>query len=346
MPFDADRIEPTGEPNPVIEGVAGRQNGNASDYAFSENGSLVYVPGGAGQAIRGLVWVDRGGREEPVAAEPQAYYEFTLSPDGTQLAVRVAADNSDVWIYDLVRDTRTRLTFNPATEIFPLWSQDGKRVAFGGDVPMSWKAADGTGEVEPLMENPTGQFPNAFSPDGTVLVFEDRNSGSDLGMVSLEGERASTLLLDTEFAERNAALSPDGRWMAYESNESGQFEIYVRPFPDVNAGRWQVSNDGGNWPLWAPDGRELFYVGPQDMVVVSIETEPTITLGRRELLFDTTSYLRPASAVTWRRVAIASDGQRFLMLKEGGGSEDTAAPQNIIFVLNWFEELKSLVPTN
>ena len=130
--------------------------------------------------------------------------------------------------------------------------------------------------------------------------------------------------------------------MAYESNESGQFEIYVRPFPDVNAGRWQVSSDGGQWPFWAPDGRELFYRGPQDMMVVAIETEPTFARGTREPLFDTEPYALSNS----RRAAISPDGQRFLMLRVGEESEDTAAPESMVVVLNWFEELKRLVPTN
>ncbi len=132
-----------------------------------------------------------------MGAEPQNYQEFTLSPDGTQLAVRITADNQDVWIYDLERDTWTRLTFGPATEIFPVWTPGGERVAFGGPGGMFWKAADGTGEVEPLVENPTLQRPQVFSPDETVLVFEDQSSGVDLGMLSLEGERTLTLLPDT-----------------------------------------------------------------------------------------------------------------------------------------------------
>ena len=290
------------------------------------------------------MWVDREGREDPVVAAPQAYQEFTLSPDGTQLAVRVTGDNTDVWIYDLLRDTSTRLTFDPAGERFPLWTPDGQRVAFGRTEGMFWKAADGTGEVELLVENSSNQWPQAFSPDGTVLVFEDWGSGGDLGMLSLEGERVSTPLLNTEFSERNATLSPDGRWIAYQSDESGQFEVYVRPFPDVDDGKWQVSSDGGTWPLWAPDGRELFYLGPQDMMSVAIETEPAITLGRREPLFDTAPYLRPPG-LTIRRVAIAPDG-RFLLLKQGGGSGVSAAPPSIVVVQNWFEELKRLVPAN
>ncbi len=206
---------------------------------------------------------------------------------------------------------------------------------------MFWKSADGTGDVELIVEDSSNQRPQAFSPDGTVLVFDDPNSGYDLGMLSIEGDRTSTLLLNTEFRERHAALSPDGRWIAYQSDESGQYEVYVRPFPDVNTGRWQVSNDGGEWPLWAPDGRALFYVGAQAMMSVAIETEPTFILGTRESLFDKEPYWTPPIAPQNRRVAISPDG-RFLLLK----SEDTAGPPSIVLVLNWFEELKRLVPRN
>jgi len=212
---------------------------------------------------------------------------------------------------------------------------------------LSWRAADGTGEVETLVESPSNQVPLAFSPDGTALVFEDRDSpGRNLGILSLEGERISTLLLETEFTERNAALSPDGRWMAYQSDASGQYEVYVRPFPDVNGGRWQVSSGGGAWPLWSPDGRELFYAGSESMMAVPIETEPTFTQGTVDLLFDLGPYRRPSGEEGNRRIAISPEGDRFLMLKEGGGSDETAETTSIIIVQNWFEELKRLVPTN
>jgi Tol biopolymer transport system component len=162
-------------------------------------------------------------------------------------------------------------------------------------------------------------------------------------MLSLEGERISTLLLETGFGQRNAALSPDGRWMAYSSNESGQFEVYVRPFPDVNGGRWQVSSGGGGWPLWSPAGRELFYVGSEGMMAVPIETEPTFTQGTVDLLFDFGPYLKPTGNPN-RRIAISPEGDRFLMLKEGSGSDETAETPSIIVVQNWFEELKERVP--
>lgn len=144
--------------------------------------------------------------------------------------------------------------------------------------------------------------------------------------------------LNTEFQERNAEISPDGRYIAYESNESGEFEIYVRPFPDVNAGRWQVSSGGGRWPFWAPDGRELFYLsGQTEIVAVATSTEPTFTLGRRETLFDMGPYAGTANLS--RRIDISPDGERFLLLKTAATQED------IVVVQNWFQELKRLVPT-
>lgn len=348
VPLDLDAVEVKGDPIPVLEGVVTQVRG-AAHFSLAEDGTLVYVPGTGGDVGEQLtfVWVDREGREEPVAAEPRAYQEFSLSPDGTKIAVRVIGpENEDVWIYDLVRDIQMRLTFGSASEQFPLWTPDGQRVAFGSPAgPLSWKAADGTGEVETLVESLEAlQYPLAFSPDGTALVFHDRSSRPyELGMLSLEGERISTDLLETEFTERNAVLSPDGRWMAYSSGESGQFELYVRPFPDVNSGRWQVSSGGGEWPLWSPDGRELFYVGSEGMMVVSIELEPTFTQGTEELLFDLGPYWKPFERPN-RRIAISPEGDRFLMFKSAGGVDETAQTTSIIVVQNWFEELKRLVP--
>ncbi len=164
-------------------------------------------------------------------------------------------------------------------------------------------------------------------------------------MLALEGERIPTVLMETEFMERSAALSPDGRWMAYQSNESGQFEVYVRPFPDVNGGRWQVSSGGGGWPLWSPAGRELFYAGSEGMMAVPVETEPTFTQGTVDLLFDLGPYSKP-SELPNRRIDISPEKERFLMLKTSGGLDETAETRSIIIVQNWFEELKRLVPTN
>ena len=157
--------------------------------------------------------------------------------------------------------------------MYPVWTPDGRRLAFrsqrSGPHNLFWQAADGTGPVERLTESPNEQSPHAFSPDGTrLLIREERpTTGADLALLTLEGERRVETLVQTTFTERNGEISPDGRWLAYQSDESGQFEIYVRPFPDVNSGRWQISTGGGTRPLWARRGRELFYVAPDGAVM-------------------------------------------------------------------------------
>ena len=162
-------------------------------------------------------------------------------------------------------------------------------------------------------------------------------------MLSVDGERTSTILLDTEFQEANAALSPDGRWLAYESNESGRREVYVRPFPEVNAGRWQISTNGGRWAVWSPNGDELFFRGSSGVMAQAFDTDPTFTPGALSQLFAWEFGVR-----TNRRMAVSPDGRRFLMLKNVNtdtDAEDAPGPQ-IILVENWFDELERLVPTN
>ena len=271
--------------------------------------------------------------------EARVFREFSLSPDGTQVAVRITGDPADVWIFDLVRNTSTRLTREDHPSRFPTWTPNGERVAFG--YPLAWKAADGTGEVEPLSDNPVAE-PQAFSPDERVLVV---SLGGDLGMLTLDGEETVTLLLQEEFNERNAALSPDGRWIAYQSDESGQYEIYVRPFPDVDAGRWPVSSNGGIMPVWNPAEPELLFLGSEGLISVAFETEPTFTPGGMTTLFDLTAY---QTAGGNRRIAVAPNGERFLLLKNANdqtGTDDDASPQ-ITVVLNWTQELLERVPVN
>ena len=284
--------------------------------------------------------------------EPGIYFDPRISPDGSRLALTVVdADNWDVWIYDLGRQTASRLTFDPAVDQRLAWTLDGRRVVFAsnrgeGASNLFWKAADGTGEVKRLTTSPNDQRAH-FWVDGKTLVFEEDGpeTRQDLHLLSMEGEPTSRPLLKTQFTEDRPALSPDGRWIAYRSNESGQSEIYVRPFPNVEEGKWLISREGGTSPVWGPDGRELFYrsLNEEAMMIVRIETEPAFTHGSPQVLF-TGSYFRSRN----RNYDISPDGQRFLMLKEVEQTEETSAPTQdaLIIVLNWFEELKRLVPTN
>ena len=295
--FDLGRMEVGSDPVPVVQRVVSKPNGAAS-FAVAQDGSLVYMAGDqSGGAERVLVWVDRQGREEAVSAPPRQYTYPRLSPDGKKVAVETRDQGSDIWVWDLARATLTRLTFDPGLERLPLWTPDGRRIAYSsqrgassGAPHLSWQAADGTGQVEQLTESASVQvFPTSFSPDGKQLMFweETSSTGDDIAILPLEGERRAAPLIKTMFDEQNAEVSPDGRWVAYQSNESGEYEVYVRPFPQVDGGRWQVSTGGGARPAWARNGRELFYlVGSGRMMAVPIQPGATFAAGNPQLLFD------------------------------------------------------------
>ena len=368
--FDADRLEVRGGPVSMVEGLR-RANGAATasaNYGISDQGTLTYLnslgaaprefglTAAANLAIstpRSLVWIDREGREEPLPAPPRPYSYPRLSPDGTQVAVDVRGAEGDIWVWHVARETLTRLTFDPGQDRFPLWSPDGRRIAFSsqrdgsGGVPF-WQAADGTGQAERLAESSRQLFPTSFSPDGTrLLVYgataEGQDADDNIGIVSLGAESQVSPLVQTTFNERNGEVSPDGRWLAYESDESGQNEIYVRPFPEVDGGRWQVSTGGGAFPLWAPNGRELFYRSDDALMGASIETGESFVAGNSTVLFEGQYAPSPGG----RNYDVSPDGRRFLMLREtSSGSADQDPPPRFIVVQNWFEELRRLVPTN
>ena len=349
--FDLDRLEVTSDPIPVLERVSTKFSG-ATNIGISQNGSLFYVRGPEYAAVeRTLVWVDRAGREEPLSAEPRAYAYPRISPDGSRVALDVRDQEQDIWIWDFARETLTRLTFHPGPNLYPTWSPDGLQVVFGlNGNPNSLlrKAADGTGSVELLDESTSNFLPQTFSPDGTQLVFAELNTGGggfNIGVRAMDAEGTSKPLLATEFDEMNAELSPDGAWLAYQSNASGRFEIYVRPFPNVEEGRWQISSGGGAKPLWAPDGRELFYLSSDGrLMAVPVATDP-FAPGNPEVVFEQT-YIASGGAGggigVGRTYDVSPDGKRFLMIQERSGDE--IEPPQLILVQNWLDELNRLVP--
>ncbi len=366
LPFDIDRLEATGEPVQVREGVRRLASGTTQAYVGAD-GTLVYVPDrGPTGSTQTLVWVDKQGNEDPIDAPARAYRSPRVSPDGTRVAVGVLiAPGQNIWIHDLVNGSDTRLTDAQDTSRFPLWTQDSQRVVFGGGTfgDLAWKAADGTGEVDVLVSDPErGFFPSSWSQDGRSLVFIDWDStgptGFNLGMVTLGGAQPWEFLRKTEYAESSPSVSPDGRLLAYQSNDSGRYEIYVTPFPNVDTVRIKVSTNGGLSPAWSPAGGELYYrqgtdcgrstpEGPDSdndtgatslemcrkaMMSVTVDTEPTLTSGLPEVLFEDPYY-----SPTGRHYDVASDG-RFLMLKR------TQAPTELIVVRNWIEELTERAP--
>jgi serine/threonine-protein kinase len=274
-----------------------------------------------------------------------------VSPDGTRIAVYAQDQKQGIWLWDLARTTLTPATFGPGVDIFPAWMPDGRRLVFTSDRAgtrnLFWQAADGTGAVERLTESPNFQAPTAVSSDGRRLIFNETASktGDDVMQMMLDGTRRVTPLVQSTFAERNGVVSPDGRWLAYEANDSGRFEIHVRPFPDVNSGHWLVSTTGGTRPVWTRSGQELFYVSPTGALMrVGVERGPSWAATTPTLLVKE-GYLMKSIFSQGRTYDIAPDGQRFLMIKEEGGPDSAAAPASLMVVQHGDEELNRLVPT-
>jgi serine/threonine-protein kinase len=351
--FDLNRLETHGTSVPVVQRLAIKDSGTA-DFDVATDGTLVYVDAASSLAAnaRTLVWVDRNGKEQPLAAEPHAYLQPRVSPDGTRVAVFSFDQQEDIWIWDLGRARLMRLTHDASQDWQPVWTEDSRRIVFSsnrsGQFNLWWQSADGAGDAERLTTARTVQFPTGIALNGTAVLFHQATptTGIDLLQVTLDGTHRVTPLVQTRFDERNGNVSPDGRWLAYQSNSSGPIEIYVQPFPNVDGGgQRQVSTAGGSQPLWSKKTKELFYVGADGTLMgVSVEAigatwdngTPTKLLEAR--------YLTAGGASGGRTYDVSPDGKRFLMIK--GPATDTAAtPPAVILVQHWDEELKRLVPT-
>jgi len=340
--FDLNRLEVTGTAAVVEPGVR-VESGGAVQMAIAGDGPLVYIPGGASAyAPRTLVWVDRRGGEEAIDMPPHTYRYVRLSPDGSRVAVEIRERENDVWIWDLARETLARLTFG-GTGGAPVWTPDGTRLAFAQERQVYWQRADGSGTPEPLAEAAERLlWPRSFSPDGRHLLLSETTYPCDIHLLELGNESEPSYLLGApSFDEFNPEVSPDDRWLAYESDESGRDEIYVRPFPDVSSGRWQISTAGGTRPLWSRDGRELFYLAAPGtvMAVPILDTTAGFSAGRPEMVIEG-DYVAGAAGRTYD---VSPDGRRFLMVKDVESDGD-APPAQIVIVQNWHEELKRLVP--
>jgi serine/threonine-protein kinase len=351
IPFDANRLETRGTAVPIAARVVTTGFGTA-EYAVATDGTLVYLdaPGSLAPNARTLVWVDRTGKEAAIAAPPRAYVHPRLSPDGKRVALWIADQEDDIWIWDFARLRLARLTSEPAIDRFPVWTRDGQRIVFAssraGALNFWSQAADGSGIAERLTTSSNNQFPTGITPDGKAVVFNELTPtmGSDLLQVALDGTHHVTPLLQTKFDEFNGVVSPDGRWLAYDSNSSGDSsEIYVRPFPGVGGGQSPVSTAGGTRPLWARNGKELFYVGADGALWrVPVEaSDQTWNAGTPTKLFDARYFIAGTSGRTYD---VSPDGQRFLMIKAPGSDAGVARP-TIIVVQHWDEELRRLAPT-
>jgi serine/threonine-protein kinase len=347
--FDLTRLAVVGTPVAVQPEVLTDGRGG---LAVAADGTLVYVSGSVSEAPRRLVWVDRQGHETPLPAPPRDYAFPRLSPDGRRLAVYIPDQDIDIWLWDLNRATTlTRATFDLSVDIYPVWRQPDSRQLFfssarAGPVNLFALSPDSVGNVTRLTESPNVQHANSVSPDGTRLVFTETapKTGLDIMQLRLDGTHAVTPLVQTQFNERNAEVSPDGRWLAYQADYSrGRFDIYVRPFQDGPSGYWQVSTDGGTRPLWARNSQELFYLSPTGALMrIGVTPGPKWTATAPTKLFE--GPYGAAANQAGRTYDIAADGSRFLMIKPV--ADPTALPMSLVVVQNWHEELKRLVPSH
>ena len=339
--FDPERARALGPATPIVEGVPAGPNGFGE---FAVGGDVLFHGEGAGQALT-LVWVDRDGRVQSVGPESQMYFYPRLSPDGGRLAVAVADLNSgdtDLWVFDLDRGSRSRVTFGGTNRYYPVWSPEGDRLAVADGVTAPTNAiqiapADGSGGIVTFLQREGLQYPTSWSRDGSLLALHENHPETlrDLWVLPVGGDPEPFLI--TPFQEGAPVFSPDGRWLAYVSDKSGQAEIYVQPYPGPGP-EFTVSTAGGWEPLWSQDGSELFYRGPEQLMVVAVELGETFRGGTPRPLF-ADSYLPGNTPTSAPNYDITPDGQRFVMVRVGSSEEYGAT-----VVLNFSEELKRLVP--
>jgi Tol biopolymer transport system component len=351
VPFDLERLEVRGTPAPLLEAVAYSRDTGSAQFDFSGApsgpGTLVYRSGGAsGGELVTVQWLDAAGKTQPLLSKPGLYSNPRLSPDGQRLALAVAdGSNQDIWIYEWQRDTPTRLTFGGGISIGPTWSPDGRYIAFQAAGGMFWARADGAGKLQPLTQSKSVQFPGSFTADGKRLAFFEANPGTafDLWTMPLENEGAGLragkpeVFLQTTADERYASFSPDGRWLAYASNESGAFHVYVRAFPD-KGGKWQISDSGGVQPEWSRNGRELFFrTEDNQMMAASYTVNGDSFKADKPRVWSET---RLANIGFNTNYDLAPDGKRIAAIMPAEAPEDQKAQTHVIFLQNFFDEVR------
>ena len=345
MPFDLERLTVTGEPKPVVDGVHVNIGGFAQ-FAVADDGTLAYIPSGGGaNSQRQLVWVDREGIEEPLDQSPQGYEEVRVSPDGRHVAATIMDQgNRDIWIVDTERGTTERLTSHPSTDAYPSWTPDGRQIAFysagqGGAGGIFWRSAEGTDDPERLSTGSRREL--AWAPSGRQLLFRDLDGRNSLGVLDLDDGSSQTLVGGDGTSHSDPAVSPDGRWLAYESNQTGESEVWVRPFPDVQDDRQRMSVGGGSDPVWSWEGSELFFRSDQTMLSVAVTDGPPSAWGRPVPLFEADEHFFTPP----HRAFDVGPDDRFLMIREDVATATAFAEQDrIILVQDWFQELTERVP--
>jgi WD40 repeat protein len=346
VPFDAQRLEITGQPFTALEGVMMSRNTGVANFDISATGDLIYVPGKADGGARRVVWVDRNGNAEKLPLPSQSYLRPRLSPDGGKLAIEVEGSNHDIHIYDFATGVMSKVTTDGVSH-WPVWSPDGVRIGYRagqmGQFRLWHVPADRSAPARQIPAAGPWQSVEAFSPDGKMVLYATSRSPltPKLELTSIDGTAAPQPLDEGKFAQGSAKFSPDGRWLAYCSNESGRPQVYVQSFPGPGP-KVQVSNEGGTDPVWRRTGGELFYRNGDRMMVAGVSTEPTFSASRpRELWTGPYSHGMSSSCgapgVTSSNYDVSPDGQRFLMIQDDDQSAPSAS--QAIFVQGWAEEL-------
>ncbi len=340
-PFDLAALEVTGPATPVLEDVVFGPDAN-SQFSFSDDGAFAYVPASALSADQMLVWVGRDGTLRPATEERRRYSQLELSPDGQRVAVRIEDERSDIWVLELERGTLTKVTFTEGLDASAVWTSDGTRLLFsteagGPAYDMFWRTSDGSGEAEELYVTQYDKHPKSLSPDDLLLAFREDHpdTGSDIWILPLAEGGELQPFVRTPFSETEPEFSPDGRWVAYQSNESGRYEIFVQAYPGPG-GKTLISPDGGSEPRWAKNGRELVYRSGSQMIAVEIESGAELTAGAPMLLFEGDFLAADFS----RNYDVTADGEQFIMVAD----DPDAVEPHIEVVLNWFEELQERAP--
>ncbi len=348
VPFDLKKLEVTGSPVPVYQGIQ-RGDLGLAHYGLSKTGSLVFVPGFAAPPEGRIVWVDLEGNVERLPFPLGFYQSPRLSPDGKQLVITRQDNMPNLWVYGLDRGTSRRFTDEQGAEYWAIWTLDGKRIVYNSTrtgksaIPLLWKPADGSGPEKLFAEGEYHMQPKSWSADGKAMVLTEGlnpDSGVDIWILKLDGDRKPEPFLNSSYNEIHPIFSPDGRWIAYATDESGRDEVYVRPYPgpgDIIP----ISTDGGREPVWSPDGKTLYYrdASGNKMMAVSFISEPELRVGEPKLLFEG-KYL---GGPPWgRNYDIAPDGTRFIMITDEG---QIVKSTQINVILSWSEELKNFDPS-
>ena len=349
--FDIRTLEVTGTPSPVAQDVSYSAAEGFAQFAVSQTGLAVYRTGRGGEATYDVLWVDSRGQSAPLWPGARTYAEPRISPDGTKVAFMVLADGDwDLWVYDRIRQVATRLTFTPGLDGPGVWSPDSQYIAYSsgptGLANIFRRRADGSGDAEPITEAKASQYVSSWSGDGKFLVYHEAVNASDIFIVRVDGDRKPRQFLSTSFNEDEAAISPDGRFVAYQSDESGRREVYVRPID--GAGKWQISEGGGGYPRWPGDGRQLFYRDNEGVVSVPVTSAGNSLQAGRARRALKGSFRGGAGGMSTGSLTVAdydvsSDGKQFVMFPPLDPTTAGRA-QHLTFVLNWFTELERLVP--